>query len=82
MHRLDCRIVWPAFAGLAAVVTGFIGLSLLVNSTGTARFVVAMGCDAKIGYAVGALLELDKDVLPVVVLVLWVGVASIPSRCV
>ena len=33
-------------------------LSLLVTATGTARFAVAMGYDANVGYAVGGVLTL------------------------
>jgi hypothetical protein len=45
-------------------------LSLFVTATGTARFAVAMGYDARIGYVVGAVFEFAKEVLPVVWLAL------------
>jgi hypothetical protein len=38
---------------MALVVAGMMGLSLLATATGTARFAVAMGHDARIGYVVG-----------------------------
>jgi hypothetical protein len=41
-------------------------LSLLVTATGTARFAVAMGYDATVGYAVGTAFDIAKSVLPVV----------------
>jgi hypothetical protein len=46
-------------------------LSLLVTASGTARFAVAMGYDAKVGYAVGAVLDLAKGILLVAVFALW-----------
>ena len=64
------RIGWPTVIGLCVVVVAFTVLSLLVTATGTARFAVAMGYDARIGYVVGAAFEIAKEVLPVVVLAL------------
>ena len=55
---------------LAVVVVAFTVLSLFVTATGTARFAVAMGYDARIGYAVGAAFEIAKEVLPVVLFAL------------
>jgi hypothetical protein len=43
-------------------------LSLFVTATGTARFAVAMGYDAKVGYAVGAIFDIAKGVLPIALL--------------
>src|SRR5262249_33611610 len=60
------RIGWPSIVGLAVVVVSFMALSLLVTATGTARFAVAMGYDAKVGYAVGAAFDIAKGILPVV----------------
>ena len=45
-------------------------LSLLVTATGTARFAVAMGYDANVGYAVGAIFDIAKGILPVALLAL------------
>jgi hypothetical protein len=45
-------------------------LSLFVTATGTSRFALAMGYDARIGYVVGADFEIAKEVLPVVLLAL------------
>src|SRR6476620_4740973 len=45
-------------------------LSLGVTATGTARFAVAMGCDARLGYAVGVIFDIAKSVLPVSLLAL------------
>jgi hypothetical protein len=46
-------------------------LSLCVTATGTARFAVAMGYDAPVGYGVGAIFDIAKSVLPVGLLSLW-----------
>jgi hypothetical protein len=46
-------------------------LSLLVTATGTARFAVAMGYDANVGYAAGAIFDLGKGLLLVAVIALW-----------
>jgi hypothetical protein len=73
MHR-DCQdgqIGWPTFAGLALLVVAFMVLSLLVTATGTARFAIGMGYDAKVGYAVGALFDLAKGAFLVAVLAFW-----------
>jgi hypothetical protein len=47
-------------------------LSLLVTATGTARFAVAIGYDATVGYAVGGVFDLAKGCLLVTVFALWV----------
>jgi hypothetical protein len=47
------------------MVVGFMGLSLGVTATGTARFVTGLGYDANVGYAVGAVFDLAKALLPV-----------------
>src|SRR5436190_7232669 len=70
MHRPDKQIGWPTLVGLGAVVVAFMALSLCVTATGTARFAVAMGYDANVGYAVGAIFDLAKALLPVGVLAL------------
>ena len=46
-------------------------LSLVVTATGTARFAIAMGYDARVGYAVGAIFELAKGILLVGAIELW-----------
>jgi hypothetical protein len=72
MSTTECeRIGWPTILGLAAVVVGVMALSFCVTATGTARFITAMGYDTQVGYGVGIILELAKDVLPVAVLALW-----------
>jgi hypothetical protein len=63
-------IGWPTISGLGLVVVAFMVLSLFVTATGTSRFAVAMGYDARIGYVVGAVFEVAKEVLPVVLLAL------------
>ncbi len=47
MHRPDKQIGWPTIAGLGVVVVAFMALSLCVTATGTARFAVDMGYDAR-----------------------------------
>jgi hypothetical protein len=81
MDRPDSPIAWPTLIGLGVVVIAFMALSLTVTATGTARFAVAMGYDAKVGNAVGGIFDVAKDLLPVGLLALWVrralGVAAI-----
>src|SRR6476469_3419710 len=70
MDRQDKRIGWSILAGLGLVVAAFMVLSLCVTATGTARFAIGMGYDARMGYAVGAIFDIAKGVLPVWVLAL------------
>src|SRR5438552_123548 len=70
MDRPDKRIGWATIAGLGTAVVAFMGLSLLVTATGTARFAVAMGYDATVGYAAGAIFDIAKSVLPMALLAL------------
>ena len=56
---------------LGAIVLAFICLSLAITATGTARFAVAMGYSAQVGYAVGAIFDFAKALLPVALLVLF-----------
>ena len=65
------RIGWPTFVGLGLVVAGFMVLSLCVTAIGTARFVASLGYDTRIGYAVGAIFDAGKDLLPIGLLALW-----------
>ena len=48
-----------------AIVFAFMALSLAITATGTARFAVAMGYRAEVGYGVGAVFDLAKGVLPI-----------------
>jgi hypothetical protein len=66
----DARIGWPILVGLSLIVAAFMVLSLLVTATGTARFAVAMGYDASVGYAVGIIFDIAKGTLPVALLAL------------
>jgi hypothetical protein len=52
------------------VVVAFMGLSLAVTATGTARFTVSMGYGAHVGYVVGAIFDVAKGILPAFVLTL------------
>ena len=70
MHRPDKRIGWLTIVGLGAVVVAFMALSLCVTATGTARFATNVGYDATVGYAVGAIFDLAKGMLPIGVLAL------------
>jgi hypothetical protein len=53
------------------VVFAFMGLSLAITATGTARFAATMGYSPSVGYIVGAIFDIAKDVLLVAVLALW-----------
>ena len=48
------RLGYLLLITLGAIVLAFMGLSLAITATGTARFAVAMGYSAQVGYAVGA----------------------------
>ena len=65
MAREYKQVGRPTLAGLGLVVVAFMVLSLLVTATGTARFAVAMGYDARIGYVVGAIFDIAKGILPI-----------------
>ena len=54
-----------------AIVLAFMGLSLAITATGTARFAVAMGYPREVGYAVGAVFDFAKALLPIALLVLF-----------
>ena len=77
MHCSGNRVGTPMFLTLSLVVAAFMVLSLLVTATGTARFAVAMGYDAKAGYAVGTIFDIAKGILPVALLALWPSVRSV-----
>ena len=55
-----------------AIVLAFMALSLAITATGTARFAVAMGYRAEVGYAVGAVFDFAKGLLPIALLALFV----------
>ena len=84
MAREDERIGWPGLVWFGLVVAAFMVLSLAVTATGTARFAVAMGYDANIGYAVGGIFDLAKGVILVAVLSLCtrraLGIATVLGR--
>ena len=71
MHLQAKRTGWPTLVGIGLVVAAFMALSLVVTATGTARFAVAMGYDARVGYAVGGIFELAKGILLVGAIALW-----------
>ena len=54
-----------------AIVLAFMALSLAITATGTARFSAAMGYRAEVGYAVGAVFDFAKALLPIALLVLF-----------
>ena len=58
------------FVALGAIVLAFMGLSLAITAIGTARLAVAMGYSAQVGYAVGAIFDFAKALLPVALLLL------------
>jgi hypothetical protein len=55
----------------AIVVFAFMGLSLAVTATGTARFAVVMGYSPSVGYVVGAIFDIGKETLPLAIRALW-----------
>ena len=55
--------------GLGTIVLAFMGLSLAITANGTARFAIAMGYRAEVGYAVGGVFDIAKALLPVALLV-------------
>lgn len=59
------------FVSLAAVVLAFMAISLVITATGTARFAVAMGYPADVGYAVGGVFDLAKSLLPIALFALF-----------
>ncbi|MGE0054471.1 MAG: hypothetical protein AB7S74_09705 [Hyphomicrobium sp.] len=61
----------PVLFVVGCIMLAFMGLSLAVTSTGTARFATAMGYPLEVGYAVGAVFDLAKALLPVALLVLF-----------
>jgi hypothetical protein len=69
--KLATAVGMPALVALSLVVFAFMALSPLVTATGTARFAVAMGYDARVGYEVGAVFDLAKGFLPMALLALW-----------
>ena len=71
MQRQIERCGWLLLIALGAIVLAFMGLSLAITATGTARFAVAMGYRAEVGYAVGAVFDLAKGLLPIALLVLF-----------
>ncbi len=62
---------WFLLLTLGAIVLAFMALSLGITATGTARFAVAMGYPAEVGYAVGAVFDLAKGLLPIALLLLF-----------
>jgi hypothetical protein len=78
MERGNGRIGWHTLVGLGVVVLAFMAVSLAVTATGTSRFAVAMGYDAKIGYAIGAIFDLGSLLIGAHAYLEW---PSIPSRC-
>jgi hypothetical protein len=55
---------------LGALVTAFMGISLAVTTTGTARFAVAMGYPPQVAYIVGVIFDVAKSLLPVALIAL------------
>jgi hypothetical protein len=57
------RSGWPTIAVMGLVVFAFMGLSLVITATGTARFAAPIGYSRIVGYVVGAIFDIAKDVL-------------------
>ena len=81
MHRQRevKRHGWLLSISVGAIVLAFMGLSLAITATGTARFAVAMGYRAEVGYVVGGVFDFAKAVLPVALLVLLADAPSFSS---
>src|SRR4051812_25533188 len=69
LNQRGARAGWLLLIALGVVVLAFMALSLAITSSGTARFAVAMGYSAEVGYCVGGIFDLAKEVLPVALLV-------------
>ena len=80
MQRQIERCGWLLLIALGAIVLAFMGPSLAITATGTARFAVAMGYRAGVGYAVGAVFDLAKGMLPIALLAL-LRTALLPLLC-
>jgi hypothetical protein len=70
MYRRNNPVGWHFLAFLIFVLA-LLGLSLVMASIGAGRLAVATGYDARAGYAIGAIFDLGKDILLVVVPHLW-----------
>ena len=57
------RAGWPTIVAVGLVVFAFMALSLAITATGTARFAAAIGYSPIVGYVVGAIVDIAKDVL-------------------
>jgi hypothetical protein len=56
---------------VVGVVFAFMALSLAISATGTARFAAAMGYRAEVGYGVGVIFDLAKELLPIALVTLF-----------
>jgi hypothetical protein len=65
------RCGWLLLIALGAIVLAFMGLSFAITAIGSARFAVAMGYRAEVGYLVGAVFDFAKAMLPVALLILF-----------
>jgi hypothetical protein len=57
------RASLPTILVFGIAVFAFMGLSLAITATGTARFAAAIGYSPIVGYVVGAIVDIAKDVL-------------------
>ena len=62
---------YALFLSIGVIVLAFMALSLAITATGTARFALAMGYSEATGYAIGAVFDLAKAVVPVGLLILF-----------
>ncbi len=62
---------YALFFSIGVIVLAFMALSLAITATGTARFALAMGYSEATGYAIGAVFDLAKAVVPVGLLILF-----------
>jgi hypothetical protein len=65
--KIGNRAGWPTTVAVGLVVFAFMGLSLAVTTIGTARFAVALGYSPIVGYVVGAIFDIAKEILPLAI---------------
>ena len=70
IRRCVERRGYMLMVALGIIVLAFMGLSLAITATGTARFAVSMGYPPEVGYAVGGVFDVAKTLLPVGLLML------------
>ena len=68
-HRKECG-GWLAPLAIYGMFISFMVVSLIITAAGTGRFSQAMGFGERTGWAVGAVLDFAKEVLPLAIMTL------------